>query len=203
MKSFGITGTIGSGKSTLSILLRRRQLPVFNADAYSRTAFQKTASTYAMVVNQFGTAILDNNGEIDRKALAAVVFASEEKRLTLNAIVHPYVKEGLIHFLDHHSQDALVFAEVPLLFEAGWETLFDEVIVVTCEKETALQRLIEDRGFSRQQALARLDHQIDPGVQIAKADMVFHNDGSIRDLDHALETWLKKQRKEGYGAEHR
>ena len=167
MKSFGITGTIGSGKSTLSILLRRRQLPVFNADAYSRTAFQKTASTYAMVVNQFGTAILDNNGEIDRKAL---------------------------HFLGHHSQDALVFAEVPLLFEAGWETLFDEVIVVTCEKETALQRLIEDRGFSRQQALARLDHQIDPGVQIAKADMVFHNDGSIRELEHPMETSQKKQR---------
>ncbi len=203
MKTFGITGTIGSGKSTLSILLRRRHLPVFNADAYSRTAFQKTAASYAQVVDCFGKSILDQNDEIDRKSLAAVVFADEEKRLALDEIVHPYVKEGLLRFLDHHASDPLVFAEVPLLFEAGWEDLFDEVIVVTCERETAIRRLMEDRDFTREEAQARLAHQIDPSVQIAKADVVFHNDGSIKDLDHQLGTWLMKQRKERHGTEHR
>lgn len=199
MKTFGITGTIGSGKSTLSILLRRRHLPVFNADVYSRTAFQKTAAPYAAVVDRFGTSILDANGEIDRRALAGVVFADEEKRVALDEIVHPYVKEGLLRFLNHHSADALVFAEVPLLFEAGWEDLFDKVIVVTCERETAIRRLMEDRDFTREEAEARLSHQIDPSVQIAKADVVFHNDGSIKDLDRALGSWLMKQRKERHG----
>ena len=89
--------------------------------------------------------------------------------------------------------------------EAGkeQEDLFDKVIVVTCERETAIRRLMEDRDFTREEAEARLSHQIDPSVQIAKADVVFHNDGSIKDLDRALGSWLMKQRKERHGTEHR
>lgn len=194
MKTFAITGTIGSGKSTLSTLLRRRHLAVFDADAYGRMAFEKTNPCYARIVDHFSTAILDETGEIDTRRLADIVFSREEERQALDEIVHPFVKSGVETFLSRHENDLLVFAEIPLLFEVHWEDRFDEVIVVTCERETAIARLMRDRGYTRRQAEARLARQVDPETQIAKADVVFHNDGSIQDLDHALGAWLKSER---------
>ena len=86
----------------------------------------------------------------------------------------------------------LAFAEVPLLFESGWEKEVDEVIVVTCTKRHALQRLMEDRGYTKEEAQARFSSQIDGAMQIAKADDVFHNDGSVTALDRQLSSWLQR-----------
>ncbi len=192
MKKVAITGTIGAGKTTLAILLQRRGYAVFNADAYGRLALQKGHVCYEALRRHFGCQILDEHAEIVPKKLASVIFADEAEREFVNRTIHPFVLEGLRAFFNRHQGDVLVFAEVPLLFESGWEKEVDEVIVVTCTKRHALKRLVEDRGYTKEEAQARFSSQIDGAMQIAKADDVFHNDGSVTALDRQLSSWLQR-----------
>jgi dephospho-CoA kinase len=194
MYTTGITGTIASGKTSVSILLKRRGFPVFNSDQYARMATHAGNPCHDALVEVIGKECLEENGDIDRKKMADVIFHDEIKRKAVNAIVHPYVKEGLQNFF-RKQNTKLVFAEVPLLFEAGWEDLFDEICVVTCSKETAVARMMRDRDYTKEQALARYESQLDPQVQTAKADQVIVNDGSLQDLDHEINLWIRDLRR--------
>lgn len=191
MKKYAITGTIGAGKSTVSILLRRKNFPVFDCDQYAKSCYRKDHPIYQKMITIFTEDILDETGEIDRKKVANIVFQDEKKRLALNELIHPYVKDGLEHFFSLNEDKILVFAEVPLLYEAGWENLFDKVIVVTCEDRVAIERLQEYRGFTKKEALKRLEAQIDAKEQIDKADIVLHNNSTILELDDAVDEMLK------------
>ena len=196
MIKIALTGTIAAGKTSAAILFKRRGFPVFNADQYARMATHSSNVCFPKIIEAFGEDIIAEDGDIDRAKLAAVVFSDEQKRLTLNSIVHPYVKEGLLRFFEHRQDDKAVFAEVPLLFEAGWQDLFDHIIVVTCSRETAVARMMEDRDYTREEAEARYNSQIDPGKQIALADKVICNDGSLQDLDHEINLYVKGLREE-------
>ena len=186
MKKIGITGTIASGKTTVSILLRRKGYRVFDCDGYSRILYQKTNPCFQKITDTFGPSILDEFGEIDRRKLAAVVFSDEEKRLQLNAITHPAIGEGMDRFFEAHQDESLVFAEVPLLFEAHMESHFDRILVIACEKEKAVTRMMEDRNYTREEAVRRYESQIRPDRQIAQATMVIMNDGTIAELDDKI-----------------
>ena len=191
MKKIGITGTIGAGKSTVSILLRRRGKPVFDCDQYSRILYQKTNPCYAKMVEAFSEDILDEFGEIDRKKVAALVFNDEEKRKKLNILTHTPVVAAMKKFFENHEKDGLVFAEVPLLVESGLSDYFDEVILVTCEDETAIQRMMEDRDYTREEAERRLRSQISVEEQKKHATLVLDNNGTIKELDQKIAGLLK------------
>ena len=195
MRKIAITGTIGAGKTSAAIMIRRRGMAVFNCDQYARLCTNRNNPCFAPIVAIFGEQIINSTGDIDRSKLAAEVFADEEKRLALNAVTHPYIREGMHRFFESHKDDAFVFAEVPLLFEAGFETDFDIVLCVTCDKETAVKRLMEDREYTREQALARYDSQIDPEIQKARADRVIENNGTLSDLDRAINLWIGEMRR--------
>ncbi|MDO4193775.1 MAG: dephospho-CoA kinase [Erysipelotrichaceae bacterium] len=195
MKKIGITGTIGSGKTTLSILLRRRHLPVFDADGYTRICYHRSHPAAERMITEFGEGILDEYGEISRKALADIIFRDEEKRLLLNSIIHPFVLEGLNRFFENHSSEELVFAEIPLLYEVGWDKYFDICCVVSCDDEIAVQRLIEDRGMSEEDARLRIASQLDRIEKIERADEVIYNNGTIKDLDHCVAIWVRELKK--------
>ncbi|MBR4164188.1 MAG: dephospho-CoA kinase [Solobacterium sp.] len=194
MKKIGITGTIASGKTTVSILLRRRGMPVFNSDQYAKMCLHKGNARFDEIVKTFGEGILDETGDINNKKLAAIVFSNEEERQKLNAIVHPFVFEGMHKFFAQKEDLPFAFAEVPLLFECHLENEFDEIIVVTCQKETAIQRMMEDRNYTREEAEARYLSQIDPEKQIAAASIVIYNDESIQDLDRKVNQMIGKLR---------
>ena len=194
----GITGTIASGKTSVSILFRRMGFSVFNADNYAKMATHAGNVCYEPLLHILGEDVIDENGDIDRKKMADLIFADEEKRKEVNAVVHPYVIEGMRKFFKT-SNVAFAFAEVPLLFEAGLESEFDEICVVTCRKDTAVKRMMEDREYTEKQAIDRYQCQIDPEVQIRKADTVIYNDDSLEALNTQVNTWLRKLRKEQHG----
>lgn len=196
MKRIGITGTIASGKTTVSILLRRRGMAVFNSDNYGKMALHAGNPCHDRLTALLDSEILDQNGDIDAAKMAAAIFSDEEKRQAVNAIVHPYVREGMHRFFASHENDAFVFAEVPLLFEAGWEEDFDEIVLVVCDKETAIQRMMEDRGYSREEALNRYHSQIDPEIQKQKADRIIDNSSGLKELDTNINAWMREMRKE-------
>ncbi len=196
MKKIGITGTIASGKTTVSILLRRRGMAVFNSDNYSKMALHRGNPCQPKLTAVLGEDVLDQNGDIEAKKMAAAIFLDEEKRLAVNRIVHPYVREGMHRFFASHADDAFVFAEVPLLFEAGWEEDFDEIVLVVCDQETAVQRMMDDRGYSREEALDRYHSQIDPEIQKQKADRIIDNSRGLRELDSEINAWMREMRKE-------
>lgn len=194
MKKIGIAGTIASGKTTFCILLKRRGYPVFNSDRYASMCLHAGHPAMAQIVEAFGNEVLDEHGDADRKKLAEVVFHDEEKRKLLNSIIHPYVIAGMEHFFSTHANLPFAFAEVPLLFEAGLADKFDDVIVVTCDKETAIQRMMEDRDYSEEEANARYDAQIAANQQVELADIVIQNDGTMKDLDHEVNLLLRRLR---------
>lgn len=196
MKRIGITGTIASGKTTVSILLKRRGLAVFNSDNYAKLALHRGNPCQEKIIAIVGSDVLDENGDIVPARMAKIIFHDEEKRLAVDAVIHPYVREGMRRFFERHDEDLAACAEVPLLFEAGWEDDFDQIILVVCDKETAVQRMMEDRDYSREEALARYDSQIDPEIQKAKADIVLDNSSDLKALDQKINQWMRELRKE-------
>lgn len=200
MKKIGITGTIASGKTSVSILLKKHGFRVFNSDNYAKMATHRGNVCYEALLHILGEDVLDENGDIDRKKMADLIFADEGKRKDVNAVVHPYVIDGMHKFFDA-SEGAFAFAEVPLLFEAGLESEFDEICVVTCRKDTAVKRMMEDREYTMKQAEDRYRCQIDPEVQISKADTIIYNDDSLEALNTQVNTWLRKLRKATHGTE--
>ena len=195
MKKIALTGTIASGKTQAAAWLRAGGWPVFDADQSARACLAKDHPAYARIVRAFSEDILDADGTIDRSKLAAAVFGREAERRKLNAIVHPYVKAELRSFLAS-CQSRLAFAEVPLLFEAGWEPEFDEIAVIVCSEENAVRRCMRDRGYTRTQALARIQAQMPAAEQIVRATKVFYNDTDIRSLYDQLADWIQKLEKD-------
>ncbi len=191
---FAITGTIGSGKSTVSILFKRMNIPIFDCDGYSKLCLMDYHPCCKQIKEAFGSDVLDDHGNLDRTKIASVIFSDEEKRKKLNEIMHPAIKEGMLNFFDKHQDLPIIGAEVPLLFECKWEDLFDEVIVVTSDDEVAIERLMEYRDFSRSDAEARLKTQINKEEQIQKADYVLYNNGSLKDLNKEVLGWLREKR---------
>lgn len=194
MIKLGITGTIASGKTSVSILLKRRGIPVFNSDQYAKMAIHRGNPCFGKLIEILGEEAIGEDGDIQKDKMASVIFSNEDKRLAVNAVVHPYVREGMEHFFAMRKEGFLCAAEVPLLFEAGYEDAFDEILVVTCDKETAIKRMMEDRGYSLEEAQARYSRQIDPLKQVAKADIVLDNSGSLKDLDRQVNNLIRKYR---------
>ena len=191
-----ITGTIAAGKTTVAILFRRRGIPVFNADRYAKRSLYQGSACYEKILEIFGDDITSTSGDIDPKKLAGIVFQDNSKREQLNAIVHPFVLEGMQKFFTTNLQQPIICAEVPLLFETGWDKYFDCTVVVTCSEEIAIQRMVEERNYTLEEAKARLSMQVSAEKQIAMADKVIYNEGDLKELDSQINRWLGELRKD-------
>lgn len=192
----GITGTIASGKTSVSILFRRMGFCVFNADQYAKMTTHVSNPCFKQLVTILSEDVLDDNGDIDRQKMADMIFHDEDKRKQVNAIVHPYVIEGMKRFFENHNDQKIIFAEIPLLFEANMKEYFDKILVVSCSKDTAIKRMKEDRNYSEEQALARYASQLDPEYQMQNADDVIMNDGDLKELGSKVNQYIAKLRKE-------
>ena len=181
----GLTGGIGSGKSTVAELLASYGAVIIDADVLAREAVQPGTSGLARVVAEFGTEMLAPDGSLDRPRLGAVVFGDAQRLAALNAIVHPYVRQRSEELTAAASDDAVVVQVIPLLVENGL-TGFDVVVVVDASLETQLRRLTE-RGTDQADARARIAAQATREQRRAEADVVIDNDGDLAGLQAQVE----------------
>ena len=181
MRVFGLTGNIGSGKSTVAAMLREAGIPVLDADRISREVTVPGGRAYDDVVQAFGRGIVRGDGSIDRKRLGEIVFSDPGLREQLERITHPAIletmKEAIAGFDREGHRVAVV--EAALIHESGRKGLFEAVISVTCGRETALSRLTARGGMSRSQAEARLLAQMDGDRKAGASDYVIDNSGDI------------------------
>ncbi len=178
----GLTGGVGAGKSAVAAVLRELGAVVIDADVLSREVVAKGTDGLREVVAAFGPQVLTADGELNRPALASVVFADEEARRRLEAIVHPRVRARSAELEAAAAPGAVVVHDIPLLTETGQAAAFDEVLVVDVPVETQVRRLVEQRGMTPQDAEARVAAQASREQRRAVATYVIDNTGTLEDL---------------------
>jgi dephospho-CoA kinase len=180
----GLTGGIGSGKSSVSRLLASYGAVVVDADLIAREVVAPGTPGLAAVVEEFGPSVLLPDGSLDREAVGRVVFGDPARLAALNAIVHPLVGERWRELEESAEREgaAVVVHDVPLLAENDLGSQYDEVVVVDCPVETQVERLVEQRGMSESDARARIAAQATREQRLAVATQVVHNEGSLEDL---------------------
>jgi dephospho-CoA kinase len=184
----GLTGGIGSGKSTVAAMLAERGAVVVDADRLAREAVAPGTPALRAVVDRFGPAVVAGDGSLDRQALAGVVFDDAGALADLNAIVHPPVRAAIAERLaELAATDAVVVLEIPLLVESGRSYGESAILVVDCPEEVAVRRLVEDRGMDEADARRRMAAQVPRAQRLAAADVVIDNAGSLDDLRRQVE----------------
>jgi dephospho-CoA kinase len=183
MLLIGLTGGIGSGKSSVSSRLARRGAVVVDADAIVRQVQAPGQPVFDAMVARFGPSVVAADGSLDRQVVADVVFADAAALADLNALVHPAVSAEIARRLEAEvGADHVVVLDVPLLVESGRDDLAG-LIVVDVDPELAVARLVAHRGFRSDDARARIARQASRTDRLAKADLVIDNSGTIEDLD--------------------
>ena len=180
----GLTGGIGAGKSTVAEMLAARGAVVVDADRVARQVVEPGTPAHAALVARFGPGIVDDEGGIDRAALAAMVFGDPAALADLNAITHPAIGVEMVRQRDEHAgTDRVVVMDIPLLTEAHRQLLsLAAVVVVDVPPETALERLVDARGMDRADAEARMAAQVDRATRLSVADLVVDNSGDRAQL---------------------
>jgi dephospho-CoA kinase len=192
----GLTGGIGSGKSTVSAGLAARGALVIDADAITRELQEPGTEVFDRIVERFGPGVLGAGGRLDRPALAAVVFNDPGARRDLEAIVHPAVAlESQRRIAALGGEADVVVYDVPLLVEAG-RGGFDVVVVVDVDPEVAVRRLVDGRGMAEADVRARIASQAGRQARLAVADRVVDNSGGLDDLERQLDElweWIRDE----------
>lgn len=178
----GLTGGIASGKSTVSAILAELGAVVIDADLIAREVVARGTPGLAAVVAEFGPGLLTPEGDLDRPAMGALVFADPEARRRLEAIIHPLVHERSAQLEAAAPAGAVVVHDIPLLAEVGRAASFDAVVVVDAPTEIQVARMVEDRGWSREEAESRIAAQATHEDRLAIATYVVHNTGTLEEL---------------------
>ena len=192
----GLTGGIGSGKSTVSALLAERGAVIVDADAIVRQLQQPGTPVFDAMVERFGPGIVADDGTLDRAAVAAVVFTDEQARKDLEGIVHPAVGAEMVRQLGEHAgTDRIVVYDVPLLVESA-KRGYGAVVVVDVDPEVAIDRLVRLRAMDEADARRRIANQVSRAERRAVADRVIDNSGTIDELTAQVDDvwqWLVKR----------
>ncbi len=188
----GLTGTTGAGKSEVSRLLRERGCTVIDADELARRAVEPGTAALSAIVERFSSAVLRDDGSLDRAALAAKAFASKEDTEALNAIVHPAVIAMMKAELDYARErgDRAVVLDVPLLFQSGTDALCDTTVAVTALPEVRRRRICERDGLTEEQASARMQAQPLESYYTERAAHVIENNADKQALQAAVNAWF-------------
>jgi dephospho-CoA kinase len=184
----GLTGGLGAGKSTVARMLADRGAVVVDADDLSRRALEPGTGAFKQACDLFGDGVVTPSGELDRRAIAATVFADEGKRRALESIVHPEVFRMLAETVEaNRGTDAVVVFDAALIVETGFHESCDVVVVVTAPEQEQVTRAAGGGAMSEEDARARIRAQIPAAERQAVADVVLRNDGDLAHLEDQVE----------------
>ncbi len=186
----GLTGGIGTGKSTVTQMLEELGMAVIDADKIGHEIYQPDLPAWREIVNTFGAEVLNADRAINRQALGKLVFADPEALRTLNRIVHPKMFARMVELIAamraHGSMKAIVL-EAAVLIEANWTDLVDQVWVVVASEAVVVDRLAKQRHLSPEQVRTRIAVQLTDDERLKHADIVIRNDGSLEEVRHAVQ----------------
>lgn len=186
-----VTGGIGSGKSTVCDIIRQSGYPVYSCDEIYTELFNGGFFTDE-IVKAFGDGALNSEGKVDKKKLSAIVFADEKKLQKLNGITHPKIFEKMFYEAENSVAADVCFFEVPVLFECGYQKLFDKVIVVLRREEERIKAVMQRDNLPREKVLYRLNSQYNYKINDFEEYYVIHNDGNLTDLTVKVRDLLSK-----------
>lgn len=193
MLNVGLTGGIGSGKSEVTRRFAALGAHIIDADALAREVVEPGTPGLEAVIAEFGDGVRAADGSLNRDAVAAIVFGDDDARARLNGIVHPLIGERVFALLADYEAtdpDGILINDVPLIAEAGVAERYELIVVVDAPVETQLDRLVTQRGMTREAAQARIDVQASREQRLAIADYVIVNDGDLDALQAQVdETW--------------
>ena len=181
MRRVGLTGGIGSGKSTVASLLQEHGATVIDADAIARQVVEPGTATLAELVAEFGERIIRDDGSLNRGELAAIAFADRIATERLNEIMHPAIKAETARLLQAAGDGAIVIHDMPLLLETGQQDLVDMVVVVDVPEDVQRERAVGQRGLSLDDVERRMAAQVIRSERLARADVVIDNSGTRED----------------------
>lgn len=192
--TIGLTGGIGSGKSTAAKILAALGAPIIDADKVGHEIYLPQTPAYRELVAAFGEGILGADGTIDRRKLGPIVFADPAALRRLNAIVHPkmYARMGeMVAAMRRAGETRPIVVEAAILIEANWQPLFDEIWLVTATRERVIERIERDRGLKPEQTEARIRAQLSDEERRKHATAEIRNDGTLEQLrDTITRLWL-------------
>lgn len=184
-RKIGITGTIGSGKSTVTKIVSKNY-PSISADSIVDDLYKSPK-----FIKKVNSLILNNNDQsLNKEKLAKVIFSDAKKREELENLIHPLVKDKIEDWLS--KQEEMCFVEVPLLFEAKFEDLFDIIILVISDKDVIINRLKANRGYTKSAALSRIDQQLSVDQKIKKSDYLIYNNTTLKELEFNIDKLIDK-----------
>jgi dephospho-CoA kinase len=182
MLTIGLTGGIGSGKSTVSKILAELGAPVLDADKVAHSTYAPGAPAYQKVVAAFGSGVLGADGAVDRSKLGPIVFAKPEKLKELTDAVWPATLDALrnaVAEMRGRGEKAPIVVEAAILIEADWMPMFNEIWLVTASRERVIERVERDRGMKPEQTEARIRAQLPDSERVRHASLVIRNDGTL------------------------
>ena len=189
----GLTGGIATGKSTVSRYFSDKGYAVVDADVVARRVVEPGTEGLANIVAQFGTEIIQTDGTLNREKLGAMIFADAKKRETLNSLLSDLIRRAIIADTATlvNANQPLIVLDIPLLYEAGYETHCDAVMVVYTTEEVQRKRLMGRNNLSEEEALNHIASQEPIEAKKNRADIVIDNNGTLNDTYEQVETWLK------------
>jgi dephospho-CoA kinase len=191
MRLIGITGGIGTGKSTVTNYLQTRyNLPIWDADIYARSAVAVGSPILHSIIHRYGANILQPDGTLDRRRLGSIVFNDVDERRWLEAQIHPYVRSCFEININNLGPNSTAVLAIPLLFETGMTDLVTEIWVVSCDPTTQLNRIMARDCISEAEARTRIASQMSLTDKIAQADVNLDNSTNIADLERQIDDRL-------------
>jgi|WetSurMetagenome_2_1015567.scaffolds.fasta_scaffold135826_2 dephospho-CoA kinase len=198
MKVIGLTGGIGSGKSTVSTFLKELGAEVCDLDKTGHEILKKNGDAYQQVLSAFGDTILDDEKEIDRGKLGKIVFNNPQALKKLNSITHPAIDRKIEHCIEQAKEQGVkvMVMEAAAMLEAGRAWQADEVWVVTAPEDAMIHRIKDRPGYDEEVARSRIRSQMSNGERLKKADIVIENDGTAKDLKKKVKAaWLRLKKR--------
>ncbi|SEQ72049.1 dephospho-CoA kinase [Piscibacillus halophilus] len=196
----GLTGSIATGKSTVSNMFKAWEIPVVDADQIAREVVEPGKPAYQKIVEHFGKKVLYDNGTLNRKKLGEIVFGNDEERKKLNSFIHPEIRKEMVRQREEYvsAGESAVVLDIPLLFESKLFDYVDKVLVVYVDPEIQLERLMERDGSDKEEALSRIQSQIPITEKKERADAIVDNTGTIENSKEQLKEILLN-----WGIEHK